>query len=165
MPAPKKPASLKKGKSETKEQLEVRSQIEAQLLGNTDKIATVPEHLNDLAKVYYQFLISELEISNILSNLDIPLLEQTANALSKLRECDEALDEQGLVVESEDRYGHMQLKENPYVKVKMAYLNQFRSLANQLGLSPAARASLADKKIEEEAQQEDPLLKILNGGK
>lgn len=159
----RKPASLKKGKSETKEQLQRRQEIEEQLLGGTDKISQVPEHLNELAKVYYQFLVSELEISGLLSNLDIPVLEQTADTLSKIRECDENLNDEGLVITRIDRYGHENTMENPYVKVKMAYLNQFKHLANQLGLSPASRAALAAKKVEEKEEKEDPLLKVLKG--
>lgn len=159
----KKPASLKQGKSESKEQLDAREQIEQQLLGSTDKIAIIPEHLNEMAKVYYEFLINELEISGILSNLDIPLLEQTADTLSKIRECDEDLNINGLVIEITDRYGNVVQKENPYVKIKMAYLNQFRSLANQLGLSPSSRASLAGKQLEKKEEEEDPLLKVLKG--
>ncbi|HLO11604.1 MAG TPA: phage terminase small subunit P27 family [Pseudoneobacillus sp.] len=159
----RKPADLKAGKSETKEQLRIRSEIEKQLLGGTDKIGIVPEHLNELAKIYYQFLVNELEISGLLSNLDIPLLEQTADTLSKIRECDAALNRQGLVITGIDRYGNDFTKENPYVRIKMGYLNQFRNLANQLGLSPSARASLASKKIEAKEEEEDPLLKVLRG--
>ena len=157
----RKPASLKAGKSETKEQLAAREAIEKQLLGGTDKIGIVPEHLDELAKVYYQFLVTELEISGLLSNLDVPVLEQTADTLSKIRECDENLNKDGLVITKIDRYGHENQMENPYVKIKMAYLNQFRSLANQLGLSPSSRASLASKKIEAKEEAEDPLLQIL----
>jgi P27 family predicted phage terminase small subunit len=159
----RKPASLKAGKSETKEQLAVRESIEQQLLGGTDKVAIVPEHLDELAKVYYEYLVSELEISGLLSNLDIPVLEQTADSLSKIRDCDEHLNEEGLVITRTDRYGHENVIENPYIKIKMAYLNQFRSLANQLGLSPSSRAALAGKKIEEKEKEEDPLLQILKG--
>lgn len=161
----RKPASLKQGKSETKEQLQRRQEIEEQLLGGTDKISHVPEHLNELAKVYYEYLVSELEISGLLSNLDIPVLEQTADTLSKIRDCDEHLNEEGLVITRVDRYGHENSMKNPYVDIKMAYLNQFKHLANQLGLSPASRASLAAKKIEEKEEKEDPLLAILRGDK
>lgn len=165
MARPRKPASLKQGKSETQEQLQIREQIEQQLLGSTDKVAIVPEHLDELGQVYYEYLVNELEISGLLSNLDIPVLEQTADSLSKIRECDENLNAQGLVITRTDRYGHQNSVENPYVKIKMAYLNQFRALANQLGLSPSSRAALAGKKIEEKEKQEDPLLQILSGGK
>jgi P27 family predicted phage terminase small subunit len=160
----RKPASLKQGKSETKEQLQVRESIEQQLLGATDKVNIVPEHLDELGQVYYEYLVTELEISGLLSNLDIPVLEQTADSLSKIRQCDENLNVEGLVITKTDRYGHENSIENPYVKIKMAYLNQFRSLANQLGLSPSSRAALAGKKIEEKEKQEDPLLQILGGG-
>lgn len=160
----RKPASLKAGKSESKEQLAIREEIEKQLLGGTDKIGIVPSHLNNLAQVYYRYLVDELEIGGLLSNLDIPLLEQTADTLSKMRECDDALNAQGLVISGVDRYGHEFQKENPYVKIKMGYLNQFRNLANQLGLSPSARASLAGKKIDAKEEEEDPLLKILRNG-
>lgn len=159
----RKPASLKAGKSETKEQLAIREGIEQQLLGDTDKIGIVPEHLDELGQVYYEYLVSELEISGLLSNLDIPILEQTADSLSKIRQCDENLNAEGLVITRIDRYGHENTIENPYVKIKMAYLNQFRSLANQLGLSPSSRAALASKKIEAKEEAEDPLLKILRG--
>lgn len=161
----RKPASLKAGKSETKEQLAIREEIEQQLLGNTDKVKHVPDHLDELAKIYYEYLVTELEISGLLSNLDIPVLEQTADALSKIRDCDEHLNTEGLVITRTDRYGHENSMENPYVKIKMAYLNQFRSLANQLGLSPSSRAALASKKIEAKEEAEDPLLQILTGGK
>lgn len=159
----RKPASLKAGKSETQEQLAAREAIEKQLLGDTDKVMTIPEHLNEMAQVYYEYLVTELEISGLLSNLDIPVLEQTADALSKIRECDDNLNAEGLVITKTDRYGHENSIENPYVKIKMAYLNQFRSLANQLGLSPSSRAALASKKIEAKEEAEDPLLKILSG--
>lgn len=164
MARPRMPASVKQGKSETKEQLAARQLIEEQLLGGTDKIGTVPDHLNETAKVYYQFLVSELELSGLLSNLDIPVLEQTADSLSKIRECDENLNNDGLVILRTDRYGHENQVENPYVKIKMAYLNQFRALANQLGLSPSSRAALAGKQIEAQIEAEDPLLLLLKGG-
>lgn len=165
MARPRKPASLKAGNSETKEQLAAREEVEKQLLGSTDKIKNEPEHLSELSKVYYKYLVEELEISGVLSNLDIPVLEQTADCLSKIRECDDNLNERGLVIKRIDRYGHENEVKNPYVDIKMAYLNQFRALANQLGLSPSSRASLASKKIEQKVEDEDPLLKILRGDK
>ena len=68
MARPRKPASLKKGKSETKAQLEARAEQEQKLKGNTNLFENIPEHLDELAKQYYKFLVTELEISNILSN-------------------------------------------------------------------------------------------------
>lgn len=161
MPRPKKPASLKKGKSESKAQLEERAELEKELMGDVDKVNIIPEYLDDLAKDYYKFLISELEISNILSNLDIPLLEQTSDCLSKMRQCDEILNRDGLLVTSIDRYGASISKEHPTVSTKQKYLNQFRALSTQLGLSPSSRAQLAGMKVGEKEKEEDELLQIL----
>lgn len=157
----RKPASLKQGKSESKAQLEIRAEAEERLRGNTDLFKDVPEHLDELAQEYYHFIVTELEISDILSNLDIPLLEQTADCLSKMRQADEIINEEGIIIKQLDRYGNEIIKEHPAVGTKQKYLNQFRALSNQLGLSPASRAQLAGMKIEKKEEEEDPLLQIL----
>jgi P27 family predicted phage terminase small subunit len=160
---PRKPASLKKGKSETKAQLKIREEAEKRLMGKDDLLKEIPDYLDPMAQAYYKFLVNELEISDILSNLDIPLLEQTADCLSKMRQCDDIINKEGLIIYQEDRYGNSQVKEHPAVGTKQKYLNQFRALSNQLGLSPASRAQLAGMKIEQKQEDEDPLLKILKG--
>lgn len=160
---PRKPASLKQGKSESQEQLKIRAEEESKLMGNVDLINFVPDYLDDLAQSYYKFLISELEISNILSNLDIPLLEQTADSLSKMRQCDDIINVEGLIISIPDRYGNDMIKEHPAVSTKQKYLNQFRALSTQLGLSPSSRAQLAGMRIEDKEVQEDPVLQALQG--
>ncbi|PED63985.1 phage terminase small subunit P27 family [Priestia megaterium] len=157
----RKPASLKQGHSETKAQLEIRAEAEKRLMGNSDLLKDIPDYLDELAQAYYNFLVHELEISDILSNLDIPLLEQTADCLSKMRQCDDIINEEGLILNQEDRYGNSQPKEHPAVGTKQKYLNQFRALSQQLGLSPASRAQLAGMKVEKQEQEEDPLLQVL----
>ena len=88
----KSPANLKTGNTETKKQKMERAKVEAILKGRDDMVHDVPEYLDELAKVYYQFLLDELGSANILSNLDTPLLEQTADCLSKIRQCDDVLN-------------------------------------------------------------------------
>ncbi|MDG0860315.1 phage terminase small subunit P27 family [Staphylococcus equorum] len=161
MARPRKPASLKQGKSESKAQLQERAELEETLMGSVDLIDTVPEYLDKLAQWYYKFLITELEISNILSNLDIPLLEQTSDCLSKMRQCDDILNRDGLIIDIIDRYGTQTIKEHPAVATKQKYLNQFRALSTQLGLSPSSRAQLAGMKVGEKEDEEDELLKVL----
>lgn len=163
MPRPRKPASLKQGKSETKEQLAIRAEAEKRLMGNDNLVKEVPEHLDPLAQAYYAFLVSELEISDLITNLDVPLLEQTADCLSKMRQADEIINEDGIIIEQMDRSGMVQLKEHPAVGTKQKYLNQFRALSTQLGLSPSSRAQLAGMQIEQKEEDEDPLLKALRG--
>lgn len=159
---PRKPANLKEGKSETKAHLEERNQIEQELKGSDDKVYDIPEQLDDLAQEYYLFLIEELEASNILSNLDIPLLTQTADTLSKMQKADQVINKEGIIYEVFDKFGNTIPKEHPAVGIKHKYLNQFRALSTQLGLSPSARASLSEMKMQAKAEEEDPVAKLLN---
>lgn len=164
MARPRTPAKYKKGKSETKEHLEARSKIEEEMSGNTDKLYDVPEVLDDLGKDYYLFILHELEESGILSNLDIPIVQQTADCLSKMDQCDEILNEhKSLLYITYDNRGNEVLKEHPMVGTKQKYLNQFRALCTQLGLSPSSRASLSEAKMQKEKNSEDPLLALLGG--
>lgn len=155
------PASLKTGNTETKKQKKEREIVEQSIKGNDDIVYSIPEHLDDMAKMYYQFLIEELRDSAILSNIDIPLLEQTADCLSKIRQCDDMILQLGLFYEEQDRYGHTKVVENVAVKTKLNLLTKYGQFSNSLGLSPSARANLASKKIEAKQNESDPLLQIL----
>lgn len=159
----RKPAALKQGKSETKAQLKIREDQEKRLMGAADMLHEVPDYLDPLAKAYYKFLVSELEISGLLTNLDIKILEQTSDAMSKLRQCDDILNVEGLIVTSYDGRGNEINKEHPAIKIKMQYMNVFKTLSNQLGMSPASRAQLAGMQIQAKADEEDPLLQLLKG--
>lgn len=160
----KKPASLKQGKSENKEQLAEREAIERQLMGNSDNVKSIPEYLTEEEKVYYKWLTEEIEICGLLSNLDKPLLEQTANCLWVMHKCDMHIRANGVLVSKSDRFGLIEEKENPSIKVKLQYQGKYMILCNQLGLSPSSRASLAGKKMEIKEEAEDPVLQVLKGG-
>lgn len=154
---------LKKGKSETLAQKKHREEIENALKGNSDNVKNIPEYLSSDEKIYYKWLAEEIEISGLLTNLDIPLLEQTANCLYIMRSCDDEIRKNGILINCVDRYGNENLKANPSIKIKLDYMTKYTTLCNQLGLSPAARASLAGKQIEAKQESEDPILKLLKG--
>ena len=162
MARPRVPASLKKGKSETKAHLEERHEKEMQLKGESNLIYNIPKQLDEIAIEYYKFLIDELESSEILSNLDLPLLTQTADCLSKMEQADEVIKKEGMFYEKFDAQGNSEPKEHPAVGTKQKYLNQFRALSTQLGLSPSSRASLAEAAIQKSKEQKDPVLQILS---
>lgn len=163
MAMPSKPGSLQTGNNQTKKQKLEQHNVEMMLKGKEDMVYMVPEHLDTMAKDYYRFIIEELKHSGVLANIDIPLLEQTADCLSKLRQCDDMINTLGLFYEEEDRYGHKRVVENVAVKTKMNLLTKYREFCTQLGLSPSSRAALASKKIEAKEAEEDPLIQILKG--
>lgn len=154
-------ASAKKGNSETKAQLKRRQEIEEALRGNDDEVKVIPKYLTKEEKVYYQWLLEELEVSGLITNLDKPIIEQTANCLYIMREADDLIRNEGILVKDYDKYGNEKQKQNPAIKVKLDYQAKYASLCNQLGLSPAARASLAGKQIEAKQEQLDPVLQLL----
>lgn len=161
MARPRKPATLKEGKSETKEHLQERALVEEEIKGSDDKVFDVPDQLDDLGQTYYVFLIDELESSGILSNLDIPVLTQTADCLSKMEQADEIINSEGIIYKVFDKFGNEIPKEHPAVGIKQKYLNQFRALSTQLGLSPSSRASLSEMKLQAKKEEEDPVVQIL----
>ena len=120
----RKPAVLKQGKSESKAQLKQREQIEQMLSGRDDLVYSVPQNLDSKGQMFYKFIVEELRHANILTNIDIPLVEQTADCLSKMRECDILIEKMGLFYEELDRYGNKKMVENIAIKTK---LNLFTS--------------------------------------
>lgn len=158
------PASQKKGKSESKATLKRRAEIEEMLKGNDNEVYIAPAYLSEEEKIYYKFIVDELKVLNILSNVDKFLLEQAATCLATIRQCDDHIRANGLLVASYDKYGNIEEKENPSIKIKLNFMTKYNSICNQLSLSPAARASIAGKQLEAKQETEDPLLKILKGG-
>lgn len=157
------PANQKKGKSESKAQLKRRAEIEEMLKGNDNEVYSTPAYLAEEEQIYYQFLVNELKVLNILSNVDKFLLEQAATCLATIRQCDDHIRANGLLIPSYDKYGNIEEKENPSIKIKLNYMTKYNSICNQLSLSPASRASIAGKQLESKQQEEDPLLRILKG--
>lgn len=164
MAKPRKPAVVKKGKSETKGELKGRSEVEKSLLGRTDAFKETPEHLTYNQKQYYSWLVEELENVGIVGNLDIPILEQTAVCIDRIRQAGEEINTLGVIVTGEDKNGNPIPKENPAVKIETNYMTKYAQLCNQLGLSPASRASLAGKKIDEKEKKKDAVLQIVGLG-
>lgn len=160
---PRKPASSRVGNWGNKEDKEKAIELEKEIKGKDDKIFEIPENLDEVGKIYYQFLVEELKETGVLSNLDIPLLTQTSDCLSKMQQADEILNQSGLMISEQDRYGNEKLKEHPMVKTKQNYLSQFRALATQLGMSPSSRAQLAELKLSKQQNDSDPVLQLLNG--
>lgn len=158
----RKPANLKKGNSETVAQRKRREEIEKALRGNDDNVKNIPDYLSNDEKIYYKWLIDELEISGLITNLDIPIIEQTANCLYIMRNCDDTIRTEGILIKSFDKFGNEVTKPNPAIKIKLDYQTKYAALCNQLGLSPAARASLAGKQMDAKNEAQDPVLKLLS---
>lgn len=150
-----------KGRNYSKAEIQKMRQAEDDLKGKSEKVSDIPEHLSDLAKEYYRFIVNEMEVSGILANLDIPVLSLTCETMAIIRNAEEDINENGLFEYSEDRYGNTVKKKNPAIDIRDKYTSQVKSLLVQLGMTPSARASLASLNIQKEEQEKDPLAQLL----
>ena len=158
----KLPSALQKGHTWSKEDLEKIQRLEEEMRGKDDIIDEVPEHLDDIAQIYYSFLIENLKESKIsLSNLDKPTIEMVADALSKIYQCTLAIKEQGLVIKKYDKNGNENLVANPHIKIMHDYQNKFNQMASTLGLTPSSRSSLASMQIESKQEEQDEVLNLI----
>lgn len=163
---PKTPAELmetsgpNRNRNYTKAEVEQKREAERKIKGNSEKVTDVPDYLSELGKEYYSFIVNEMEVSGILSNLDIPIVVQMAETLAILRDCDEAIKNHGTFYMEDTKEGS-KLKPNPAVAVRNNTMNNFKQLATQLGMSPASRSSLANMNLEKEKEDGDKLLQIL----
>ena len=171
MARPKKPSHLLNSHGYSKEQIEELKRIEEEMCGNDDIVGIVSEDLNDIAKIYYRYLIDNLRESGVkISNLDKPLIETTADCLSRIYIARKAIDEQGMVIEKIDKNGNRQLVSNPYVKIHLDYMNKLTQLTSRLGLDPSSRSTLAsmqlnnniNNEMSDEQNELNALIKKLN---
>ena len=154
MARPRKPASLHthEDRNYTKAEIAEMEEAEERIRGGSDKIYRTPSHLSPLAKEYYKAIVEEMKISGVLSNLDVPLVSLTAETLAIIRDCEETLNKEGLIIDN---------KPHPAVSIRDRNLTQVRSLIVQLGMTPSSRASIAVDNLKKQKDSEDPLTKIL----
>lgn len=162
MPRPKKPANLQRGHTYSKSQLEEMARLEEEICGNDDVVYLVPEYLNEYAKIYYRYLVDNLRESGVkISNLDKPLIETTADCLSRIYVARKSIDEQGMVLKKIDKNGNEQLITSPYVKIHLDYMTKLTQLTSRLGLDPSSRSTLASMQIENKEDEQDEVLNLI----
>lgn len=140
-------------KNLTKEEKQVRTQAEEKLKGAADKISP-PSYLTTKQKKIFKNVVKELKASGILGNLDIYVLATFAIAIDRLEHIERMINED---IEH--------LLDKNLMGAKDKYTKDFFRCCNELSLSPQSRAKLGNINLQAKQQQEDPLLKVLAGGK
>ena len=166
----KLPATLQKGNTWSKEQLEELDKLEREMGGKDDIIEEVPEHLDEFGKVYYRYLVNNLRESKIpVSNLDKPTIEMVADCLSKIYQCQIAINNEGLITTRTDKNGNKITSANPHIKIMHDFQAKFIQMSSTLGLTPSARSTIASIQINnvednysDEKERLDNLVKKLN---
>lgn len=160
MVMPSKPTELL-GRGYSKEQLETRKTNEEKLKGSSDKIHIVPKWLCKDAKKEYKKLIKEMSNTNVLTNIDIPVVAICADAYVKMQQANKVLLDEGILVEYTNKSGATNLNKHPALEVYGKYNDIYKKYLSEIGLSPSSRAKLS--LINYEQEQDDELDNVIEG--
>lgn len=160
----KKPAGLVNMKTAkiSKAELEERKKSEEQLKGSNDRINEVPKWLCKLGRREYIKLVNDLKSSDILTNVDVPVVAIVADAYAKMYQLNEVLKKEGLFITKLSDRGAENIVEHPATKLYKQYNAIYKQYLSELGLSPSSRAKLGALNQQAEKEQKDELLQILN---
>lgn len=140
-------------KNLTKDEIAVRTQVEEKLKGAADNISP-PKHLNARQKKIFNYVVEELHVSGILGNLDVYILGTFAIAIDRLQNIEKLINKD---IEK--------LLDKDLMRAKEKYTKDFFRCCTELSLSPQSRAKLGNINFQVKAKEDDPLLKVLAGGK
>lgn len=129
----------------TSEELKRRKEGEAQLKGSSNKLKP-PPYLTKSQKCIFRYILSNLEASGILGNLDIYVLTECSICIDRMQTIEKKINESGEI-------------DPALVATKEKYTKAFFRYCNELSLSPQSRAKLANINIQ--SKEENPILKAL----
>lgn len=152
MARPSKSVSVM-SKNLTKEEKTTRLETEQKLKGESDNISP-PSYLSKQQKDIFNNLVNELKASGILGNLDIYILSTCSISIDRLQEIEKIINKNITELYNKD-----------LLSAKDKYTKDFFRCCNELSISPASRAKMANINMQSKEKAADPLLKILSGGK
>lgn len=112
-----------------------RIEIEDKLRGGTDKLVP-PIYLTDEQMLIFNYIMEELRDANILGNLDLFILAQTAIAVDRIQELDQLANE-----------NKNHIFENAFRQARSEASKEYFRCCNELCLSPQSRAKLSIAKV------------------
>lgn len=131
----------------SKEEREQRKESEEKLRGNSDKLRPA-KYLNKRQKQIFKFILNNLN-KEVLGNLDVYILNQTAITIERLEMIEQKINEEGFDL----------LLNSPFKSMRDMYSKDLFRCCNELSLSPQSRAKLS---ISVPQPQKKTLMDILN---
>lgn len=135
MARPAKSARVKTGTIPKEEEAQ-RLELEDKLKGKRDKLIP-PLYLTESQMAIFNYIMGELQEADILGNLDLFILAQTAIAVDRIQDFDRKANEQpGL------------LMTNAFRQARSEASKEYFRCCNELCLSPQSRAKLSIAKVQ-----------------
>jgi phage terminase small subunit len=149
MGRPSKSAKVLHPKSQTKEEINNRLIVEEKLKGLTTLIKP-SNRLNANQKKIFNYIVEQLEASELLGNLDLYVLEHTSIAIDRLQNIEKLINQD-----------FERMFDRDIVNAKTKYTADFNKGVENLSLSPASRAKFGIMSLEKAQNEADPLLRLL----
>lgn len=153
MARPTKSAKLLSECSQTKDEISARIKNEEKLKGAANEIFP-PDYLSEKQVAIFNYIVEQLEASELLGNLDVYVLSTCVIAIERLQHIESLINED-----------FKNILNKQLMTAKDKYTRDLFRCTNELSLSPQARAKLGNIKLEKKEKNDDPLLKVLGGGK
>lgn len=134
----------------TNDEKNIRLETENKLKGSSDKLRP-PSYLTTPQKKIFRFIVSNLETSGILSNLDNYVLAECSISIDRMQSIERQVNERPELLEN-----------SQLMTTKDRYTKAFFRYCNELCLSPQARAKIANLNLQ--GKEENPLIELLNVG-
>ena len=130
-------------KKMSKEERKEREETEKKLRGNNEKIKSF-KYLNKRQKAIFKDILKNLN-KNILSNLDVYLLNQTAITIERLESIEKEINNASKITDEDGKIkDKLDIKTITALKsARDMYSKDFFRCCNELSLSPQARAKLS----------------------
>lgn len=144
---------LTMSKNLTNEERKARLENENRLKGRVNKIVP-PQHLSLEQIKIFKYIVKELKASQILGNLDIYILSICSIAIDRLKNIEILINDNFKLVMDKE-----------LMAAKDKYTKDLFRCTNELSLSPQSRAKLGNLNLNDKANKEDKLLKIITGRK
>ena len=136
----------------TKGAKDVRKAAEEELRGSDDKIEP-PDWLNVGQKNVFEFVVAEMAASKVLGNLDVFVLTQFAVATERMFDLEQMINENS----------RLNLQSKELIFARNSYIKDFWRGANELSLSPQARAKIGILNLAKKEEEKDQLKNLLAG--
>ena len=149
MARPAKAIATKTGKIGAEEQQQ-RLQIEGELRGKRDKLVP-PLYLTEDQMQIFNYIMEELEIADILGNLDLFVLSQTAICVDRVQKLEKQINDNPDLI-----------RNNAFMAGKDKYSKDFFRCCNELCLSPQSRAKLSIATVKPGTEKKKTIMELLN---
>jgi phage terminase small subunit len=136
-------------KNFTKDEYRNRKNTQDKLKGNADKIEP-SNRLNANQKKLFRYIVSELENSKVLGNLDTFMLEMGVIAIDRLQVIEKSINQDFDMIYNKE-----------LMQAKSKYTTDFFKFINEACLSPQSRAKMGVFASNKAIEDADPLLKVL----